>query len=109
MAVCLALLFPEALIFHALFGETYLFIGAMQTVKNRFTSVLTNENMSLPALLVNARRPPMSYEPLTPPPELPTEIVNTLNSCPPEQLRHVAQYAEALAEHKAGEARLEES
>lgn len=51
----------------------------------------------------------MSYEPLTPPLELPTEIVNTLNSCPPEQLRHVAQYAEALAEHKAGEARLEES
>jgi len=50
----------------------------------------------------------MSYEPLTPPPELPTEIVNTLNSCPPEQLRHVAQYAEALAEHKAREARLEE-
>ena len=50
----------------------------------------------------------MSYEPPTPPAELPTEIVNTLSSCPPEQLQHVAQYAEALAEHKAREARLEE-
>ena len=56
MAVCLALLFPEALIFHALFGETYWFVGVMQTVENGVTSVLTNENMSLPALLVNAGR-----------------------------------------------------
>jgi len=50
----------------------------------------------------------MSYEPPTPPAELPTEIVNSLNSYLPEQLQHVAQYAEALAEHKAREARLEE-
>ena len=80
----------------------------MQTVENGVASVLTNKNMSLPALLVNTGRSPMSYEPPTPPAELPTEIVNTLNSCPPEQLQHVAQYAEALAEHKAREARLEE-
>ena len=50
----------------------------------------------------------MSYEPPTPPAELPTEIVNTLNSYSPEQLQHVASYAEALAEHKAREARFKE-
>ena len=51
----------------------------------------------------------MSYEPPTPPADLPTEIVNTLNGSSPEQLRDVATYAEALAEHKEREARLEES
>ena len=51
----------------------------------------------------------MSYEPLTPPAKLPTEIVNTLNESTPEQLREIATYAEALAEHKEREARLEES
>ena len=50
----------------------------------------------------------MSYEPPTPPAELPTDIVNTLNGYSPDQLQHVARYAEALAEHKAREARLEE-
>jgi hypothetical protein len=50
----------------------------------------------------------MSYEPPTPPAELPTELVNTLNEYPSEQLQHVARYAEELAEHKAREARLEE-
>jgi hypothetical protein len=50
----------------------------------------------------------MSYEPPTPPTELPTEIVNTLNGYPADQLQHVARYAEELAEHKAREARLEE-
>jgi hypothetical protein len=50
----------------------------------------------------------MSYEPPTPPAELPTEIVNTLNGYAPDQLQHVARYAEELAEHKAREARLEE-
>ena len=42
----------------------------------------------------------MSYEPLTPPATLTTEIVNTLNELDSEQLRNVATYAEALAEHK---------
>ncbi len=51
----------------------------------------------------------MSYEPPTPPAELPTDIVNTLNSYSPDQLQHVARYAEELAEHKARETRLEES
>jgi hypothetical protein len=51
----------------------------------------------------------MSYEPPTPPANLPTEIVNTLNESNPERLRDVAMYAEALAEHKEREARLEES
>ena len=51
----------------------------------------------------------MSYEPPSPPAYLPTAIVNTLNDSDPEQLREVATYAEALAEHKEREARLEES
>jgi len=51
----------------------------------------------------------MSDEPPTPPASLPTEIVNTLNESDPERLRDVAMYAEALAEHKDREARLEES
>ena len=51
----------------------------------------------------------MSYEPPTPPANLPTEIVNTLNESNPEQLRGVATYAEALAEHKERKTRLEES
>jgi hypothetical protein len=50
----------------------------------------------------------MSYEPPTPPAELPTDHVDTLNRYSPEQLQHVARYAEELAEHKAREARLEE-
>jgi len=50
----------------------------------------------------------MSYEPPTPPAELPTDIVNTLNGYSPDQLEHVARYSEKLAEHKARETRLEE-
>ena len=50
----------------------------------------------------------MSYEPPTPPATLTTEIVNTLNESEPEQLREIATYAEALAEHKEREARLKE-
>jgi len=50
----------------------------------------------------------MSDEPPTPPTELPTEIVNTLNGYSPDQLQHVARYAEELAEHKARMARIEE-
>jgi hypothetical protein len=51
----------------------------------------------------------MSYEPPTPPVSLATEVVNILNESSPERLRDVATYAEALAEHKEREARLEES
>ena len=50
----------------------------------------------------------MSYEPPTPPANLPTEIVTTLNESTPEHLQDVATYAEELAEHKEREARLEE-
>jgi len=50
----------------------------------------------------------MSYEPPTPPAELPTETVDTLNGFSPDQLQDVARYAEALAEHKDREARLAE-
>ena len=63
--------------------------------------------MILGILLVNTAGT-MSYEPPTPPAELPTDIVNTLNGYSPDQLQDVARYAEALAEHKAREARLKE-
>ncbi|QKY18668.1 hypothetical protein [Halorubrum sp. CBA1229] len=43
----------------------------------------------------------MSDKPPTPPADLSTEMVDTLNSYTPEQLRYVARYAEALASHKA--------
>ena len=49
----------------------------------------------------------MSYEPPIPPANLSAEIVNTLNESDPEQLRDVAPYAEALAEHKERAGRLE--
>jgi hypothetical protein len=50
----------------------------------------------------------MSYEPPTPPADLPTDILNSLNGYSPAQLQQVARYAGELAEHKAREARLEE-
>lgn len=50
----------------------------------------------------------MSYEPSTPPSELPTDIVDTLDDYSPELLRHVASYAEELVEHREREARLAE-
>jgi hypothetical protein len=50
----------------------------------------------------------MSYEPPTPPAELPIDLVDTLNGYSPDQLQEVAHYSEALAEHKEREARLEE-
>ena len=50
----------------------------------------------------------MSYEPPTPPADLPTDLVDTLNGYSSEQLQHVARYAEELAEHRAREARLKE-
>jgi hypothetical protein len=69
---------------------------------------LTNRILLFDSVLVNTRRPQMSYEPPTPPAELPTDVVNTLNDYSPDQLQHVARYAEELAEHNAREARLEE-
>ena len=50
----------------------------------------------------------MSYEPPTPPAELPTDTIDTLNRYSADQLQHIASYAEKLAEHKARAARLEE-
>lgn len=50
----------------------------------------------------------MSHEPPSPPTNLSTEIVDTLDESSPECLRDVARYAEALAEHKERETRLEE-
>ena len=51
----------------------------------------------------------MSYEPPTPPQELPTDVVKTLNDYSPELLRHVVRYAEELAEYREREARLAEN
>jgi hypothetical protein len=50
----------------------------------------------------------MSYEPPSPPANLPVEIVDVFNEATPEHLRDVARYAEVLAEHKEQEVRLEE-
>ena len=50
----------------------------------------------------------MPDDPPTPPADLPTDLVNSLIDLSPERLRAVADYAEALAEHKARAARLEE-
>ncbi|MFC7233475.1 hypothetical protein ACFQMM_22775 [Saliphagus sp. GCM10025308] len=51
----------------------------------------------------------MSYEPPTPPADLPTDVVDTLGDYSPELLRHVARYAEELAEYRERETRLSES
>ncbi|UTF55768.1 hypothetical protein [Natronosalvus rutilus] len=51
----------------------------------------------------------MSYEPPTPPADLPTDVIDTLNDYSPELLRHVAQYAEKFAEYREREARLAEN
>lgn len=50
----------------------------------------------------------MSYEPPTPPTNLPTDIVDTLNDYSPKLLRYVARYAEELADYREREARLAE-
>jgi len=57
--------------------------------------------------LVNTRSP-MSYEPPTPPAELPSELVNRLNESSPNRLEHIASYADALADHKKRKSRIEE-
>ena len=43
----------------------------------------------------------MSDDPPSPPIELPTELVSTLDGCTPDQLRRVAHYSEELAEYKS--------
>ena len=50
----------------------------------------------------------MPYEPPTPPADLSMEFVNSLNESSPDRLQDIARYAEALAEHKEREIRLEE-
>ena len=68
---------------------------------------LTNKTLFLRAMLVNTNWP-MSYEPPTPPAELPIDVVDTLDDYSPELLRHVARYADELAEYREREARLAE-
>ena len=60
-------------------------------------------------MLVNTRKHSMSYEPPTPPSELPTDIVDTLDDSSPELLREVGRYAEDLAMYREREARLAEA
>lgn len=50
----------------------------------------------------------MSYEPPMPPTELPSDIVESLDDSSSELLRHVASYAEELAEYRDREERLAE-
>ena len=50
----------------------------------------------------------MADDPPTPPASVPTEIVDALSESSSEQLRAVATYAEALAEHEAREGRRED-
>ena len=64
--------------------------------------------MLLASLLVNKDRP-MSYEPPTPPADLPTDVIDILDDYSPELLRDVARYAEDLAEYREREARLAEA
>jgi hypothetical protein len=64
--------------------------------------------MLLASVLVNTDRP-MSYEPPTPPADLPTDVIDSLDDSSPELLRHVASYAEELAEYREREARLAEA
>jgi len=49
----------------------------------------------------------MGYDPPTPSADLSTDFVDILAGYAPEQLRDVARYAEALAEHKERQAGLE--
>ncbi|ELY58306.1 hypothetical protein [Natronolimnohabitans innermongolicus] len=51
----------------------------------------------------------MSYEPPTPPQELPADVVDTLDDYSPELLRYVARYTKDLAEYREREARLAEN
>jgi hypothetical protein len=51
----------------------------------------------------------MSSEPPTPTADLPTDVVDALDNYSPVLLRHVATYAEELAEYREREARLAES
>ena len=64
--------------------------------------------MPFASVLVNTGQP-MSYEPPTPPADLPTDFVDTLHDCSPELLRDVASYTEELAEYREREARLAEA
>jgi len=68
---------------------------------------LTNKSIILGILLVNTPGA-MSYEPPTPPTDLPDGIVDTLDDYSADLLRDVASYAEKLAEYREREARLDE-
>ncbi|WP_254534842.1 hypothetical protein [Halomarina litorea] len=46
------------------------------------------------------------FPPPAPPADLPTDVIDSLDNYSPELLRHVASYAEELAEYREREARL---
>ncbi|GAA0290804.1 hypothetical protein [Halarchaeum salinum] len=50
----------------------------------------------------------MPYSPPTPPQELSSDLVESLEDCSAEELRAVERYADALAEYREREARLAE-
>lgn len=50
----------------------------------------------------------MSYEPPTPPADLPADVVDTRNEFAPGRLRRVASCAEELADYRERDARLAE-
>ncbi len=51
----------------------------------------------------------MSYSEPTIPPEVPEELVSSLEGCSVETLRSIAKYADSLAEYREREARLKEA
>ena len=51
----------------------------------------------------------MSYSEPATPPEVPGEIASSLEECNAETLRSIAKYADALAEYREREARLNEA
>ena len=50
----------------------------------------------------------MPYEPPTPPNGVPEPLLDRLRNQSPDDLRRIAEYAEALAEHRDRESRLSE-
>jgi len=62
--------------------------------------LLTNSTDLLGMLLVNARQPPMSHEPPTPPADLSIDLLDTLNGCSSEKLQGIAGYAGKVSKHK---------
>ena len=70
--------------------------------------MLVNTNCSYLGSLTGRKADLMSYEPPMPPSELPTEIIDILENYSSDRLRHVARYAEELAEYRERESHFAE-